>query len=57
MKKKLKKNFEKKNFLNNFFFVFFYIKGSGVRKGKKTGSPESGHFKICRTSGPDVISG
>ena len=24
---------------------------------EKTGSPESRHLKICRTSGPDVMSG
>ena len=50
MKKKIE-NFEKK------FWIYFYIKGSGVREGKKNGSPESGHFEICRTSGPDVMSG
>ena len=38
MKKKFeKKNFEKKKLkiLKFFFWIFFYIKGSGVREGKK----------------------
>ena len=58
-KKKLKKFFE--NFFCNFFFDFFFdfllflrVRSPG---SKETGSPESGHLKICRTSGPDVMSG
>ena len=54
MKKNLKKkkNF-KKNFLN--FFLSLRVRSPGR---EKTGSPESGHFKICRTSGlEDVMSG
>ena len=37
-----------------FFFLLLRVRSPGR---KKTGSPESGHLKICRTSGPDVMSG
>ena len=56
MKKILKKIFEKKNF--NFFFEFFFLFLRLRSPGrKKTGGPESGHLKIRRTSGPDLMSG
>ena len=59
MKKKIEKKILKKkieNFEIKFLDFFSILKGPESGK-EKTGSPESGHFKICRTSGPDVISG
>ena len=40
-----------------FFWLFFLLLRVRSPGRKKTGSPESGHLKICRTSGPDVMSG
>ena len=54
MKKKNEK-FSKKIFLI-FFFFFSIIRGPESGK-EKTGSPEFGHLKIYRTSGPDSMSG
>ena len=52
-KKKLKKKFWKKKIENfeKFFWIFFYIKGSGVREGKK---PEVRNPDISKFAGlPD----
>ena len=60
--KNTRKNYEKKNLKKklkilkkNFGFISIL---KGLESGKeKTGSPESGHFKICRASWPNVMSG
>ena len=52
-KKNWKKILKKKKKILDLFSIL-----KGPESGKeKTGTPESGHFKICRTSGPDVMSG
>ena len=50
-KKILRKNFEKKKKWEKFFWILFYIKGSGVREGKK---PEVRNPDISKFAGlPD----